>query len=248
MRRHVNRISQARFVERMNEEFTHFNHDGNFATAVVGTFFASTGVFQLCAAGHPQPLLFRQKTGKWEVFETAPEGKMASQVNGIPLGIVGGVEYIQARLAIKPGDMILAYTDGFTETRIANEQLLNTEGLLTLINSLDATRPDRLLTSLLGVLREQATAPVGDDLTLLLARADRSGISWRNNLLAPFRLLRRTRDATRFRTSFGDSASSRTTATPAGLPAGEAGLPAKATARDPLAAQPRSPATPVVAK
>ncbi len=205
MRRHVNSISQARFVEGMNEEFTRFNHDGNFATAVVGTFFASTGTFQLCAAGHPQPLLFRQKTGKWEVFETAPESKKASQISGIPLGIVGGVEYGQARSVIKPSDMILAYTDGLTETRVANDQLLNTEGLLSLINSLDAAQPDRLLSSLLGALREQATAPVGDDLTLLLARADRSGVSWQNNLLAPFRLLRRTRDATRFRTSIDDS-------------------------------------------
>lgn len=200
MRRHVNSISQARFIEGINEEFTNFNQDGNFATAVVGTFFASTGSFQLCAAGHPPPLLFRQKTGTWEVFETAPDSTMASQLNGIPLGLFGGVEYIQARLAITPGDMILTYTDGLTETRIANDQLLNTEGLLRLVNSLDATQPDRLLTSLLGALREQTTTPVGDDLTLLLARADRSGVSWQNNLLAPFRLLRRTRDATRFRT------------------------------------------------
>lgn len=205
MRRHVNSISQARFVEGMNEEFTNFNHDGNFATAIVGTFFASTGSFQLCTAGHPPPLLFRQQTRTWDVFESAPDTALASPLSGIPLGIVGGVEYSQARLALKPGDMVLAYTDGLTETPVANNQLLGIEGLLKLVNSLDATQPDRLLAALLAALHEQAAAPVGDDLTLLLARADRSGVPWRNNLLAPFRLLQRTRDATHFRASFGDS-------------------------------------------
>lgn len=202
MRRNINSISQARLVEGMNEEFTNFNRDGNFATAVVGTFFASTGTFQLCTAGHPQPLLFRQETQTWEVFETAPDSQRVSQLSGIPLGIVAGAKYSQARFAIQPGDMILAYTDGLTETEVAKDQLLNTEGLLSLIHSLDASQPDRLLTNLLTALRQQSTGPSGDDLTVLLARADRSGVSWHNNLLAPLRLFRPARDATRFRTSW----------------------------------------------
>ena len=107
---------QARFVAGMNEEFSHFNDDSNFATAIVGTFFASTGSLQLCAAGHPQPLLFRRQTGRWEVTKTAGEAAVPREVCDLPLGIAGGVEYSQSRLSINPGDMLLAYTDGLTET------------------------------------------------------------------------------------------------------------------------------------
>lgn len=206
MRRHVNSISQARFVVGMNEEFTRFNHDGQFATAIVGTYFASTGSFQLCAAGHPPPILFRQHKGQWEVLDASGEASSVTSLTDLPLGILTGTEYSQSCFAIRPGDMILAYTDGVTETSVENGQLLGTAGFLKLLNTLDATKPERLLPAILTALQEQATSPIGDDMTLLLARADHSRVSWRNNLLAPFRLLlRRTRDATHFRKSLGVS-------------------------------------------
>ena len=205
MRRHVNHVSQARFVREMNDEFGRLNHDGNFATALVGTFFASTNSFQLCAAGHPQPLLFRQKSARWEVCEEAHDAAAASRLRDMPLGVLRGVEYSQKQLSLAPGNMVLAYTDGLTETRVANDQLLGTAGLLKLVESLDVP-PERLLYTLLSALREQTAGPVGDDLTLLLARANGSRVSLRNNLLAPFRLLRRVRDATRFRQLFAEKA------------------------------------------
>jgi serine phosphatase RsbU (regulator of sigma subunit) len=95
--------------------------------------------------------------------------------------------------------MILAYTDGLTETRVTDGKLLETQGLLNLVQMLDATRPDQLLQSLLTVLRDQATEPIGDDLSLLLVCADGSRASWWNTLLAPFRLLKQATDKTRLR-------------------------------------------------
>lgn len=121
--------------------------------------------------------------------------------SNLPLGIMEGVEYGQSRLKIEPGDMILVYTDGVTEARVANGQMLTTRGLLKLVQSLDISDPSRLLPSLLASLRHHSTAPVGDDVTVLLARADGSSVSLRNNLLSPFRLLLSARDVTRFRES-----------------------------------------------
>lgn len=196
MRRHINRISQARFVEGMNEEFTGFNQEGRFATAFVGTFFASTGSLQICTAGHPQPLLYRHSSNTWEIFEPSRDSVKASN---LPLGISESVDYGQSQVKFGLGDMILVYTDGVTEARVANGQLLTTGGLLKLVQSLDLSDPSCLLPSLLASLRDHATAPVGDDVTVLLARADESGVSLRDNLLSPFRLLFHARDATHFR-------------------------------------------------
>lgn len=207
MRRYINRISQAHFVQGMNEELNGFNQDGSFATAVAGTFFASTGSLQLCMAGHPQPLLYRHAAKTWEILETSQEPALASN---LPLGVLEEVQYGQTRLKIGPGDMILAYSDGLTEARIANGNLLTTPGLLNLVQSLEPSEPNRLLPSLLASLRDQGTYTLGDDLTVLLARADGSHVSLRDNLLAPFRLLRGSRDSTRFRQS-SDDASNGTT-------------------------------------
>ncbi len=199
MRRHVNSINQAQFVEGMNREFVELNQEGSFATAIVGTFFASTQSFQLSVAGHPRPLLYRRKTGRWELFEIDCGVAVSSGLLNTPLGISESVAYGQTRLNLSNGDMILAYTDGLTETRVADGKLLETQGLLNLIQTLDATRPDRLLQSLLTKLRDQATEPIGDDLSLLLACADGSRASWWNTLLAPFRLLKQAADKTRLR-------------------------------------------------
>lgn len=199
MRRHVNTTSQARFIRGMNEEFVACNQEGSFATAIVGTFYSSDRSFQLCVAGHPRPLLYRQQTGQWEVFEPTRDPKQPAAFRNAPLGVMEGVEYDQSQLNLKPGDMLLAYTDGVTETRVAHDELLNTPGLLNLVQSLDAARPEVLLKSLLEALNQQATAPMGDDVSLFLARATGSKVQWRSTLLAPFRFLRRVRDKTRMR-------------------------------------------------
>ncbi len=199
MRRHVNSISQTHFVEGMNREFVELNQEGSFATAIVGTFFASTQSFQLSVAGHPRPLLYRRKTGRWELFEIDRDLSVSTGLLNTPLGISESVAYGQTRLNLSNGDMILAYTDGLTETRVTDGKLLETQALLNLVQTLDATRPDQLLQSLLTVVHDQATEPIGDDLSLLLARADGSRASWWNTLLAPFRLLKQPTDRTRLR-------------------------------------------------
>ena len=199
MRRHVNSISQAQFVEGMNREFVELNQEGRFATAIVGTFFSSTQSFQLSVAGHPRPLLYRRKTERWELFEIDHDAAVSTGLLNTPLGISESVAYGQTRLNLSNGDMILAYTDGLTETRVTDGKLMETQGLLNLVQTLDATRPDRLLQSLLTALRDQATEPIGDDLSLLLACADGSRTSCWNTLMAPFRLLKQATDKTRWR-------------------------------------------------
>lgn len=200
MRRHINSISQALFVEGMNREFLELNQQGSFATAIVGTFFADTQSFQLSVAGHPRPLIYRQQTGNWEIFDAVPQAAATTGLLNTPLGISENVAYGQTCLNLGNGDMILAYTDGVTEARVGGDgQLLKTQGLLNLVQKLDAKRPDRLLQSLISALRQQVTEPIGDDLSILLAFADGSKATFWNTILAPFRLLQRVRDKTRLR-------------------------------------------------
>jgi sigma-B regulation protein RsbU (phosphoserine phosphatase) len=199
MRRHINSISQTQFVEGMNREFVELNQEGSFATAIVGTFFDSTQSFQLSVAGHPRPLLYRRKTGRWELFEIDSHVAGSTGLLNTPLGISESVVYGQTRLNLSKGDMVLAYTDGLTEARVADGKLLETHGLLSLMQTLDASRPDRLLQGLLAALRDQTTEPIGDDLSLLLACADGSRASLWSKVVAPFRLLKRTTDRTRWR-------------------------------------------------
>lgn len=198
MRRNINTISQAGFVGSMNQEFVGFNQESRFATALVGTFFSSTRILQLCTAGHPQPLLFRAKTSHWEIVDlnAAP-----ASTGNIPLGILNEVDYGQSELPLEAGDMLLAYTDGIMEARVGEGEILGSNGLLQLVNSLDATKPGELLSTLIARFQEMAKAPIDDDYSALLIRSSSRQVSLVNDLLAPFRLLTKPREKTHFRDS-----------------------------------------------
>ena len=196
MRKHINRVSQKKFVAEINKNFNELG-ENTFATALVGTFFASTCSLQLCTAGHPQPLLFRKQIGKWETCQ--PIDESPHTLTDLPLGIAQGVEYQQSQVMLNPGDMMLAYTDGVTEMRLANDRLLNTSGLRSLAQSLTETNPADFLTKLIDEICRSASSPIDDDVTMMLLRADGTSTNFRDNLLAPFRILRGGRDKTRFR-------------------------------------------------
>jgi len=198
MRRYVNSISQARFVEDLNQEFTRISDDGKFATAVVGTYFKTTGRLQLCLAGHPPALVYRRQTGQWKFCEPLDNPAMTATPQNTPIGIMDAVTYSQTEFDFATGDMLLAYTDGLTESRGEDGHMLGMAGLLQLVRELDPARADEFVTELLERLRSRGIGKADDDLTVLLARADGTGVRWRNNLLAPFRLFRSARDATRF--------------------------------------------------
>lgn len=198
MRRNINTISQAGFVGSMNQEFVGFNQESRFATALVGTFFSSTRILQLCTAGHPQPLLFRAKTSHWEIVDlnAAP-----ASTGNIPLGILNEVDYGQSELPLEAGDMLLAYTDGIMEARVGEGEILGSNGLLQLVNSLDATKPGELLSTLIARFQEMAKAPIDDDYSALLIRSSSRQVSLVSDLLVPFRLLTKPRENTHFRDS-----------------------------------------------
>jgi phosphoserine phosphatase RsbU/P len=196
MRKNINRISQTQFVEGMNEEFVQFNQESRFATALVGTYFSSSGDLQLCTAGHPQPLIYRAQKNVWEVLEL---NRHPSSTGNIPLGILAEVNYGQIDLPMELGDMMLAYTDGIVEAQVDGGQMLGTEGLLSMVQSLEVTEPEKFIGSLVAKLESKTIKPIEDDFTIMLARCNSRPVSLVNNLLAPFRLLTEARDGTSFR-------------------------------------------------
>lgn len=196
MRRNINRIDQTSFVASMNEEFVQFNQESRFATALVGTYFSSTGRLQLCTAGHPQPLIYRAQANTWELLELHRE---PGATGNIPLGILSEVEYGQLELPLSKGDMLLAYTDGIMEARVEEGKLLGSDGLLQLVQSLNAQQPAEIIPSLVSTLESRLHSAIDDDFTLLLARCNTRTVSLMSDLLAPFRLLTSPRNNTHFR-------------------------------------------------
>ena len=189
MRRFVNHIDQTRFVKSMNEQFTAMSTSGNFATAVVTTFFAPTGALSLCNAGHPPPLLYRSSTKQWCLLPETDGNECASN---IPLGI-DEEDYQQFDVKLRVGDIVLCYTDSLIESHGADGQMLGTAGLLEVVRSVDAGDPATFTSRLLAKIGELSPKNLdGDDVTVMLFRPNGIGaaVPFKERLAAPFRVIK----------------------------------------------------------
>src|SRR5712664_3890320 len=110
MRRFVNRLDQAEFVRLLNQQFVALSRAGDFATAIVATFFEPSRRLTVCNAGHPRPLLYRAAQRQWDFLgHEGPAGKSAPR--NIPLGLLAMSEYEQFDIELEAGDCVLSYTD-----------------------------------------------------------------------------------------------------------------------------------------
>jgi len=195
MRRNVNYIKQTRFVRAMDQQFNDLSDQGGFATALVSTFFSPTMTFSLCNAGHPVPLVFRQKIFQWS--ELKNEDNSSGEISDTPLGVVDQAAYGQLNVRLQRGDMVLSFSDAVTESQDTEGRQLGEAGVLRLVRELKVQWAEDVIPALverITALDENNLAQ--DDVTLLLAQATGSGPPLKNSLIAPFRFLGRVTDRT----------------------------------------------------
>jgi phosphoserine phosphatase RsbU/P len=181
--RHIHRLlhkfqdvrDTAGLLASLNDEFTLGSEESSDAlrltTVVTGTFDGGTGEFNFAYAAHPRMLLWRAREGK---FLELGEG-----LENLPLGFVTGEMYSEQSVQLRPGDMILAFSDGATEVQSPSGDQLTPRGFLQLAESTFAKLPrpvqlpDFSVALLEGVQSHRGNAELDDDITLLTLR--RSG-------------------------------------------------------------------------
>lgn len=190
MRRFINHLDQQRAVEILNHEFSRQELAGRFATALLGTYWGPTGALTLCNAGHPRPIWYRARSARWESLAPAPDNPAddPDQPVDVPLGILDSTKYSQLEVRLRPGDLLLLYTDSLVEARLPSGKLLGETGLLDLLNQTGPADPSQLIPRLLASFQSLG-ARIDDDLTALLLRP--------NGLTPPLTLRERAAAAVR---------------------------------------------------
>jgi len=89
-----------------------------------------THAVTLVNAGHLSPVL-RRRDGTVEAI--------GRDTSGLPLGIVPELEYEEAAFSLKPGETILAFTDGVTEAMTEQKEIFGRDRLLKLISRSEGT-------------------------------------------------------------------------------------------------------------
>jgi PAS domain S-box-containing protein len=132
-----------------------------------GTFFAATlnpktAALTYANAGHTETIWWRHQTQSIERLSAT----------ALPVGILQENEILQKQILLCPGDVLVFYSDGVTETVNPKEELFGIQRLMDLVteNSTDSvhTLAQRILTEVDGFADG---APLADDLTLVVLKA-----------------------------------------------------------------------------
>lgn len=176
MRRYVNHVEQRVFMGSMNRAFGQLD-DQRFATSVIASYFAPRRQLIVSNAGHPPPLLYRNKTDSWSfVTHDDAEPPAAGRLANMPLGVIDLTEYDEQRLTLDVGDMVLLYTDALTEAVGRDGAQLGLDGLLRLVRSIDVANTGGIVHGLRQRIVELNEANLdGDDLTIMLFRPNGIG-------------------------------------------------------------------------
>jgi Stage II sporulation protein E (SpoIIE) len=94
------------FLPAANDFLLQQDWSEGFATAVHLSLNLSSGDIRVWTAGHPPAVQLSAGSGRWSVHDT----------EGPVLGLIPGAEFTGTRAIMRPGDVILLYTDGMVET------------------------------------------------------------------------------------------------------------------------------------
>jgi phosphoserine phosphatase RsbU/P len=143
-------------VARANRIFCEGTGSTHFATLVSGRANAH-GEVELCNAGHPYPLHVRS-TGVHAISSTA-----------VPIGLFCNGEFPSSTIAMAPGETLVLYTDGLTETTNASGEQYGEERLKSLLQTHARSSPQDILASCILDLKMFKEGKLkSDDLTILV--------------------------------------------------------------------------------
>jgi sigma-B regulation protein RsbU (phosphoserine phosphatase) len=131
-----------------------------FATLFYGTLDAGCHELTYANAGHNYPLLLR--TG---------QELLRLETGGIVLGCLDDFCYAEKTVALSPGDVLLIYSDGITESIDPNEQEFGEPRLEEILQKSSTESAARLIEKIVSFVRSHAgESAQADDMTLLVIR------------------------------------------------------------------------------
>lgn len=186
MHRYMNHIEPRHLARALNRDLSRFGDGGQFVTAVVMTFFAPNGRLTVCNAGHPVPAIYRADQRRWFLLHQ-PDTRNAGGINNLPLGVLAESGYIGRELTLRPGDMVMLYSDCLIEARNAEGQSIGQEGLQEVLNDLGpVVSPGKIggvLEALLAAIQQRGFVFDDDMTAVILCCTERSdGASLREQL------------------------------------------------------------------
>ena len=153
--------SPAEVMHRVNELIIPDNQQDMFVTAVYGVLSLDTGSLTYTNCGHNPPIWLHDRDHR---LETLPR-------TGPALGVIAGAGIEEHHLLMAPGDSLLWYTDGVTETFSPEDETYDEWRLSEMLRSVRNLGARGLLEAVEKAVDEfRGPRPATDDLTMLAVK------------------------------------------------------------------------------
>ena len=127
-----------------------------FATVFLGVLDPANGLLLYVNGGHEYPILVNSTGVKEQLAATGPL-----------VGIIPGARFEIKSVSIEPGEILVAFTDGVTEARNANDEFFGRERLYALLAQPFSTAAELLDCIQASVQEHMAGEEPSDDIALL---------------------------------------------------------------------------------
>jgi len=153
-------VASKECIFRSNTLLYRNTESNKFSTLFYGILDIKKHELCYCNAGHDPPFLF-QKDNKFNRLKTG----------GIVLGFLEEFDYSQETISIHPGDLLLLYSDGVTESMDASEEEFETERLADIVLQNREESPDKIIEKIIEAVQQFSdNAPQLDDITLMIIK------------------------------------------------------------------------------
>ena len=151
-------FSPARVMAFANDKLTASNLNGSFVTAFFAVYDPETSRVSWARCGHNPPLL-----------KTPGEGVVQLDKTGVPpLGVVPELEPEEESITITPGQTLILYTDGITESFDDQGKMFGVKGVIDSLEHCDGD-PHCVVDSIYGALYKHTRSMDRDDDQTLVA-------------------------------------------------------------------------------
>ena len=147
----------AQALEELNHQMSAMDRGEEMISLCVVLFDVEAGTVRWASAGHPPAWL-------WHERDVSPLRATGPLLMLDPQGT-----YHSKEVRLDPGDLVLLYTDGLSESR-AGDQLFGEDRIANTLRRDPGAAPEILVKTLLEAARDFAREPITDDIAILAVR------------------------------------------------------------------------------
>ncbi len=152
----------GRAVGKLNDLLYEFTSEADrFVTLAMAVLDPARHTAALVNAGHLSPRVYRQATGLFH--EAVPKDKA-----GVPLGILQGYVFESYTVPLHPGDTLLMFTDGVTDSVSVQNTTFGTKGMEEALQGAEPASATAVVERLTKAVKQHAAGRAPhDDVTLV---------------------------------------------------------------------------------